>query len=261
LSGNVQRCIAIEISDMKQINIRLQAALCSRLLSSLTAASAALFLMILSFSAVSAQEVSPKLGAYKNQRMGMFSLTRLSGAAVVMLGDSLTERAQWAEITGCPFVANRGIGGDTSKGILMRVDSSIQLKPRAVFLMVGINDISSGVSNPVIAGNLERILDTLQAARIHVFLAYVLPVTKTYKLKINPQVDDLNKAIEKFHQRPGVSAVDLRPKMADGDGNLRSDLSTDGIHLNTEGYRIWRDTVTPLVEAHCTSPSVVSQLH
>jgi lysophospholipase L1-like esterase len=190
----------------------------------------------------------------------MFSLAKVSNAPVVMLGDSLTERALWAEITGCPFVANRGIGGDTSGGVLLRLDNSIQLKPRAVFLMVGINDIASGVPTGVIAGNLERIVERLEKAQAQVFLSYVLPVTKAYKRGLNPQVDELNRNIEKLAERPHVTLIDLRPQMRDGDGNLRNEVSVDGLHLNTEGYRIWRDAITPFVESHCAQPAVMSQL-
>jgi lysophospholipase L1-like esterase len=245
---------------MKQAELRRPMPFYAKSLSNLTAVSVSLLVLVFSLSAVLAEENSARLGSYKSQRLGMFSLTRLSGAPVVMLGDSLTERAQWSEITGCPFVANRGIGGDTSSGVLQRIENSIQLKPRAVFLMIGVNDVSSGVRTPLIVANLERILDRLAGARAHVFLAYVLPVTKTYKRKINPQIDELNSALEKLVQRPGVGAIDLRSKMSDGEGNLRADLSIDGIHLNTEGYRIWRDAIAPLVDADCVTPSVVSQL-
>ncbi|HZV20619.1 MAG TPA: GDSL-type esterase/lipase family protein, partial [Hyphomicrobiales bacterium] len=108
------------------------------------AAAAFSFMPCAPLSAKDASEAAAKAyQRHRTQRLGMFSLSKITSAPVVMLGDSLTKRAQWAEITGCPFLANRGIGGDTSAGVLSRLEESLKLRPRAVFLMIGINDITS----------------------------------------------------------------------------------------------------------------------
>lgn len=65
---------------------------------------------------------APKRPPYRVLRQGMFALSKIDSASVVMLGDSLTEAAQWAEITGCRFLANRGIGADDSAGVLRRLE-------------------------------------------------------------------------------------------------------------------------------------------
>lgn len=177
-----------------------------------------------------------------------------------MLGDSLTERAPWAEITGCPFIANRGISGDSTAAILSRLDDAMRLKPRAVFLMIGINDIHSKVPTAKIAENIKQIVEKLEATHTHIYLSYVLPVTKNYILKVNSTVEELNQAVAQLAQGPAITAIDLRPLMTDGEGNLRAELATDGLHLSAEGYRIWRDKIAPYVEANCTAPAVISQL-
>src|SRR5271165_596600 len=83
--------------------------------------------------------------SYHDVRRGLFALSKIQSAPIVMLGDSLTEGGPWRELTGCLYLVNRGIGGDTSGGVLARLDEIIALKPRAVFLMIGVNDISLGV--------------------------------------------------------------------------------------------------------------------
>jgi lysophospholipase L1-like esterase len=181
----------------------------------------------------------------------MFALAKFQSAPVVMLGDSLTQRAQWNEITGCGFVANRGIGGDVSAGVLRRLDDVTKLRPSAVFLMIGINDISTNVPTETIVGNVRRTIGRLHDAGAKVYLTLVLPVTRGYVPKMNPKVAELNAAYVALAQETKATVVDFRQEMRTEDGALRNELSIDGIHLGPEGYRVWRDAVTPLVARHC----------
>jgi lysophospholipase L1-like esterase len=218
------------------------------------AASAALLLLglaIPAFAQDKARTAPRKPPSHQSLRAGMFSLTKLETVPYVMLGDSLTERAQWAEITGCPFVANRGIGGDTSAGVLRRLDEVIKLRPLAVFLMIGVNDIASGIPPERIAENVSEIVDRLGKANIQVFLSYVLPVTPAHAHRFNGRVGELNQALSKIVERTGVATLDLRPLVRDANGSLRDEFSTDGLHLSTEGYRVWRDAVIPHLSDRC----------
>jgi lysophospholipase L1-like esterase len=181
----------------------------------------------------------------------MFAMTQFRSAPVVMLGDSLTQRAQWNEITGCGFVVNRGIGGDVSAGVLRRLDDVTKLKPSAVFLMIGINDIARRVPNETIIGNVRQTIARLNDAGAKVYLTLVLPVTRGYVPKMNPTVAELNAAYMALAKETKATVVDFRQEMRTEEGALRNDLTVDGIHLSPEGYRVWRDAVTPLVARHC----------
>jgi lysophospholipase L1-like esterase len=190
----------------------------------------------------------------------MFALTKFESVPVVMLGDSLTQRASWAEITGCGFVANRGIGGDVSAGVLRRLDDVIRLRPGAVFLMIGINDIARKVPNETIVGNVRRTIERLNDAGAKVYLTLTLPVTRGYVPKMNPTVAELNTAYIALAKETKATVVDFRQEMRTEEGALRNDLTVDGIHLNPEGYRVWRDAVTPLVARHCPTGDLVAQV-
>jgi len=190
----------------------------------------------------------------------MFALTKFESVPVVMLGDSLTQRASWAEITGCGFVANRGIGGDVSAGVLRRLDDVIRLRPAAVFLMIGINDIARKVPNETIVGNVRRTIERLNDAGAKVYLTLTLPVTRGYVPKMNPTVAELNTAYIALAKETKATVVDFRQEMRTEEGALRNDLTVDGIHLNPEGYRVWRDAVTPLVARHCPTGDLVAQV-
>jgi lysophospholipase L1-like esterase len=195
----------------------------------------------------------PKPSSHKSQRQGMFSLTRIERASIVMLGDSITERAQWAEITGCLSIANRGIGGDDSAGIVRRLDDVLRLKPNAVFLMVGVNDLHSNYAVEKIAANVEKIIARLTEAGIKVYLQSVFPVTQAYTRKLNPSIRQLN-ALYARMRSDKVTWLDLTPEFAQ-DGGLREGLNIDGLHLSTEGYRIWRDAILPIVTETCAMAS------
>src|SRR5690349_13279539 len=79
---------------------------------------------------------------YYKQRVEYFNKMPHVKNEIVFLGNSITERGEWQEILSgyrCPIV-NRGVGGDNSFGILARMDEILAAKPKAIFLMDGIND-------------------------------------------------------------------------------------------------------------------------
>jgi lysophospholipase L1-like esterase len=191
--------------------------------------------------------------SYYEYRRNLFALSKVQSAAIVMLGDSLIEGAPWRELTGCPDLVNRGIGGDTTQRVLDRLDEVAKLKPRAVFLMIGVNDITRGVAPAITLHNLRAILDRLEAWKIRTFAGYVLPVTASYPKKhFNDQITALNgKIAGVLAEHPATAAIDLRPLLRGGDGYLREELSFDGLHLSPKGYALWRDAIAPEVAQFC----------
>ncbi len=205
------------------------------------------------------QKVQRKQPSHRSLRQGMFDLTTIEFASVVMLGDSLTERAQWHEITGCHFVANRGIGADDSAGVLRRLGDVVKLKPSAVFLNIGVNDVASNVPTEKIVDNVRQIVERLTAERAHIFLTLVLPVTQSYSRKINPKIDELNAGYKKLAERQNnVSILDFRRETQADDGALIEELSIDGIHLSPAGYRVWRDAIKDQVAQYCPPKPVLA---
>jgi lysophospholipase L1-like esterase len=198
-----------------------------------------------------AQPAPARKMTWNEVRRGLFALSRVETAAIVMLGDSLTEGAPWRELTGCPHLVDRGIGGDTTAKLLARLDDVLKLKPRAVFLMIGVNDISLGVPKETTVANFKTILDRL--AGTQVVAAYVLPVAASYgKRKINDGIADLNGAIGGLIAgRPDTTVLDLRPLLRGSDGYLREEYSYDGLHLSPKAYGVWRDAIAPNIAKYC----------
>ncbi len=190
---------------------------------------------------------------YYEVRRGLFAMSRIETAPIVMLGDSLTEAGPWTDLTGCLHIANRGIGGDTTSKVRERLDEVIALRPRAIFLMIGVNDISLGVPREATLDNLRAILARLSGADAQVFLSYVLPVTATYsKKRINRDIAALNAEIARLARGlRNVTLVDARPQLRGDDGFLRPEFAYDGIHLTPKGYAVLRDAVAPYIAQHC----------
>jgi lysophospholipase L1-like esterase len=201
---------------------------------------------------VLAEPAARKLTYYEYRR-GLFALSKIETASVVMLGDSLTEGAPWRELTGCLSLVNRGIGGDTTTRLLGRLDEVFKMRPRAIFLMIGVNDISLSVPRSTTVENLRAILDRLERADTQPFLAFVLPVTASYAKKgINAGITDLNAAIAGvLADHPKTRPIDIRPLMRGSDGALREELSYDGLHLSPKGYAVWRDAIAPELAKYC----------
>jgi lysophospholipase L1-like esterase len=191
--------------------------------------------------------------SYYEVRRGLFVLSKLQTAPIVMLGDSLIEAGPWSDLTGCLAIANRGIGGDTTKRVRERLDEIMALKPRAVFLMVGVNDVALDVPREATLDNLHDIFGRLADAHAHGFVSYVLPVTARYANKrINVEVPQLNAAIAKLiMDQPNITAIDVRPQLRGADGTLRAEFSYDGIHLTPKGYAVLRDAIAPHVAKYC----------
>jgi lysophospholipase L1-like esterase len=189
--------------------------------------------------------------SWNEVRRGLFALSKVESASIVMLGDSLTEGAPWAELTGCPHLLERGVGGDTTAKVLARLDDVLKLKPRAVFLMIGVNDISLSVPRETTIANYKAILDRLKEP--HLVVAYVLPVAASYgKRQMNGSIAALDDTIASLvADRPNTTVLDLRPRFRGPDGYLRAELSYDGLHLSPKGYELWRDAIAPYVAEYC----------
>jgi lysophospholipase L1-like esterase len=215
-------------------------------------------LMVAAVAAASGLRAEPSAKAgrhmsYYEVRRGLFALSKIKTAPIVMLGDSLTEAGPWTDLTGCLSIANRGIGGDTTAKLRDRLDDIVALHPRAIFLMIGVNDITLNVPGDATAANLRAILDRLGATDAHLFVSYVLPVAARYpKKRVNKEIPKLNDVIAKLTAgRPRITMIEARPSLGGADGYLREEFSYDGLHLTPKGYAVLRDAIAPYVAKYC----------
>lgn len=167
---------------------------------------------------------------------------------IAFIGNSITEKGEWHEMLPDKKIANRGIGGDNTFGILARLDGVIRQKPSKIFLMAGINDLGRGLSPQVIASNYQRIIQKLQTAlpKTKIYVQSVLPLNDAvlkydYLKNKNSKVTELNGLIRELAAKNHLVYIDLHPVMSNSNGELRKEFTMDGIHLNTEAYIAWVD--------------------
>lgn len=155
------------------------------------------------------------------------------------VGDSLTQRGLWSEFFPDLHVANRGIGTDTSEGILNRLDSVISSHPTVVFVMIGVNDIAHAIETEITLSNVRAITERLSAALpdATIVLQSVLPSEGIDEAIVRHLNDGYGKIASEFNK---VYFIDMHKKFLDEAGNRNVALySPDGVHLNGDGYRIW----------------------
>jgi lysophospholipase L1-like esterase len=188
----------------------------------------------------------------------LFSVYDDKNYKFVMLGDSITEGVAWNELLGIPDVANRGIGGDTTEGILNRLENIYAINPQFCFIMAGINDIGHNISVDIITENMEKIITGLENKGITVIIQSTLYVAKNNKEweKTNAQVKQLNMWFEKYCNDKKNLYLDLNGILS-ADNALKSEYTYDGVHLLGIGYKCWRDLILPIIRGFPkTQPSV-----
>lgn len=146
---------------------------------------------------------------------------------------------------------NQGIAGNTSVGLLERLQLFDATQPEAIFIMIGINDIIRGETDKTILENQRQIIYYLQ--RVHpdaqIVLQSILPLSGEglnwigQDNQLNSRIRQLNQKSKAIADQAGIYYHDLYPLFADEQGNLRSELTTDGLHLSQEGYRVWRSAL------------------
>ena len=175
---------------------------------------------------------------------------------IIMLGNSLTDGAEWNELLREPYVKNRGIIGDIIQGLYERMEPILKGKPRKIFILSGVNDVSHGVDGDSIGRVMEKLIVLIKqrCPRTEIYLQSMLPFNTDVQmwklLKDREQVViDGNKAMEEVAKRQGVTWINLYPLFVDKNGKLREDLTNDGLHLLGPGYLIWRDALINYVKS------------
>ena len=198
------------------------------------------------------------LGRYREANYSL-PLPAAGESRVVFMGDSITDFWQQPRFGGFfpgkPYV-NRGISGQTTSQMLLRFRADVvNLKPKAVLILAGTNDIAGNtglITNEAIQGNLASMSEIAQANGIRVVLASVLPVS-AYHNPSAPQTTTrpmarilaLNEWMKSYAAAHGYIYLDYFSATVDANGLLREELSSDDLHPNAKGYEV----MAPLVEA------------
>src|SRR5690349_538589 len=175
---------------------------------------------------------------------------------IVFIGDSITEG--WFDKRPGFFKrgrVDRGISGQTTSQMLLRMMSDVvALRPRAVHIMGGANDIA-GNTGPMTAemteANIRAMADIAQRDGVRVVIG-AIPSTAKFpwapQIETVPAIAGLNRRLRILAARIGATWVDYNPVLGDGHGGMKPGLADDGVHPNAAGYDAMAEVIEPVLK-------------
>ena len=179
----------------------------------------------------------------------------------VLLGDSITDFFNYYELffdfckSSGQAVYNRGISGDTTDRLLERLyDNVLSIEPKNIVLLIGTNDIGRGLPLSMTLENVEKIItDTKKACPdVNFIVEAVYPINENMRDKFekrsNKKIKEMNNEFIKLCEKHNCIWLDFTDKLKDKDGNLKKELTYDGLHVNAQAYEIIAENVIPLLK-------------
>lgn len=174
--------------------------------------------------------------------------------AKVFIGDSMTEGFDLKRHLQSENLVNMGIGGDFTSGVINRLKYAIKLQPKSIFIMIGINDILKENDMARIKSQYARILEILQAECPETFICVQsnLPTSmmggsEASNQLILQKVSELNQYLKTLCEERKLEFVDMYDSFTDENGNLKNELTYDGLHLSDAGYVVWKNSIHNLI--------------
>lgn len=216
-----------------------------------------ILLLLAAFATLScmAQKKPVNTDVYYARRATLFDLLPVYSSDIIMLGNSLTDGAEWNELFDNCHVKNRGIVGDIIPGFFERLEPILKGQPRKIFIMGGVNDVSHGVSADSIVSAMRQVVTTIQSRcpNTKIYVQSMLPFNNDVRLwkllKGREQVIvDGNSGLERMCKELGVKFINLYPLFVGEGGKLKPEYTNDGLHLMGPAYLIWRDALRPYID-------------
>ncbi|MBP3536880.1 MAG: hypothetical protein J6J93_04990 [Muribaculaceae bacterium] len=186
------------------------------------------------------------------QRASLFETMIPDSTSVVFLGNSLTHGCEWHELLGMPNALNRGVNGDTTEDIANRLGCITAGRPAKIFLLAGVNDVSHDLPAEKVAADVLALVDRIrhESPQTKLYLQSLLPINNSFgrysrMYGKEETIRQINELLAMGAKKRGVTFINLYPRFCDKDGNLRSDLTNDGLHLLGRGYLIWKQALLP----------------
>lgn len=174
-----------------------------------------------------------------------------SKGGIVFLGDSITNTNEWNEAFPEINIINRGIDGDTTAGVLNRLDNIVMLEPEDIFILIGINDIFQNIDESTVLKNYTDIVSKLKNSlpNTNIYIESIFPIEESlsndnYSTSIsNEYIKGINAGLKKISESQQVKYIDCFDKFITN-GNLDLKYTVDGVHLNGSGYRLFEDILS-----------------
>jgi len=187
---------------------------------------------------------------WKTRRTAFAESSKQDLGSVVLFGDSITQG--WPNLDSYfpnLKIANRGISGDTTRGMLIRLEQDvISVKPRGVVLLMGTNDLEEGAKPETIAKNVSSIIQQLKQhdSTLPIVLCMIFPSSES-KARPTAQIQETNKLLmNSVRGDKQVTVLDTFALYANDAGDAKAEEFPDLLHLNKVGYDKWAASLRPL---------------
>ena len=216
------------------------------------------FFSIAALVAVHAQSIPFKPYKHWNERLAAFAKEPpITSSDIVMLGDSHTEKAgDWHALLRTTGIRNRGIISDVAAGVYERLDPILKGKPKAIFFLIGANDVSHNLTPKQVFDDICRVVEKIKkdSPTTKIYLESLLPfVVGSQRWKTLEGKEDcmpaINAMLMDYCKANDVGFVNLYPRFVKkGTKTLRLELSLDELHINRLGYKIWAHEIAPIIK-------------
>ncbi len=191
-------------------------------------------------------------GLWNERRAAWSKLIEQDQKAVVFLGDSITQG--WGDDLHGSFpgmkVANRGISGDTTRGMLIRLEKDVLvLNPSSVVMLMGTNDLEEQAEPQTIADNVKLIIDRLKEhnPELPIILCQVFPSSESKKRPAD-KIKQINQLMMKAVKGDAqITVVDTWSLFANEQGDAKAEEMPDLLHPNAVGYLKWAGALRPIL--------------
>jgi lysophospholipase L1-like esterase len=198
---------------------------------------------------------------FRTKHQRNIEVAKQGEAELLLMGDSITDF--WRNENG-PFagksvldknfgqwkVANFGIAGDTTQGVLFRLRNGEGqgIHPRAIMLMIGTNNTGSNSADEIAEG-VGAVVAELHKdfPEAEILLLAIFPRGSAND-PVREKINRINEKISRLDDGIKVHYLDIGQKFLDTSGNIPKDVMSDALHPSTKGYEIWADAVKEPLE-------------
>ncbi len=192
-----------------------------------------------------------------NRHKTFVDIAKNAPVELLFVGDSITDgwrnagQPLWDQHFAPHKPANFGIGGDTTQGVLWRMQNGELegYKAKLIVMMLGTNNINRNPNDEIVDGNrliIEEFKKRQPQAKVLLLGIFPRAVSATDPYRAS--IKDINSKLAKLADNKQVFFMDIGDKFLASDGTLTPEIMPDGLHPNLKGYKIWADTISSRVK-------------
>ena len=176
---------------------------------------------------------------------------------ILFVGDSITDGYELNTYYNYDnkLLINSGIGGYKTTNIIKRFRNLVeQYNSNKLFLMIGTNDIGSGVSKEEIVNNIKKIISMIKEKKPNtkIYLETIYPVNnnkrKQDNMRNNKIISDINNELKEYCENSDIYFIDVYSHLVDESNMLKDEYTEDGLHLNNLGYEEVTKVLKPYID-------------